>query len=687
MTKSADFNDAGAPDMTTGVACVRLGESKEPRLDTLAPAPQPTVLSVNLAACPPADEVEKQVQRLAVLGKCEYDRLRRSAARTLGLRLGTLDRLVDDARRRRRQEQANGRKSEAVLDEHEMPETARLDGVPPDFIITNDGVFWRGLDERNENLVRVCASLHVTACVRDPGSFNWGRVLEFFDADGVPHSWVMPMTILVGDGVELCRELVRQGLDIATGARARAMLVQYIANCKPEVRGRCVQKTGWFHNVFVLPDRTLGASAEKVLYQSERTDPHYAQSGTLDDWKNRVSRLCVGNSRLVLSICAAFAGPLLHLAGHDSGGVHFVGPSSIGKTTLLGVAASVFGGASYIQTWRSTCNGIEGLCELHNDTLLVLDEMGEVDPKEAGSIAYMIGNGVGKTRSDRHGDARSKKTWRLMLLSSGEVGLAQHMIEGGKVARTGQEVRLIDLPADAGMGHGVFENLHGFERGGALSNALREASRQCHGVAGLAFIEALSNDPAALPSKVKTRVERFVGTHLPAEAGGQAARVCFRFAIMAVAGEMATEFGMTGWEPGTAIQAAATCFQVWIEQRGGAGNSEREKILAAVRAFFETHGDARFTELATRNERVTTNRVGFRKWSDGGVEFYVLPEAYKREVCAGFDPRVVTKVLIDAGWLQPAKDRKSAQKKSLPGLGETRVYVITAAMWRGSGLN
>jgi putative DNA primase/helicase len=138
---------------------------------------------------------------------------------------------------------------------------------------------------------------------------------------------------------------------------------------------------------------------------------------------------------------------------------------------------------------------------------------------------------------------------------------------------------------------------------------------------------------------------------------------------------------VTGWEAGAAKEAAAVCFDAWLQQRGGAGNQERGMILAVVRAFFETHGEARFSDIYADHERATINRAGFRKPVDGHDEFYVLSQAYKRDVCAGFNPRTVTQVLLDAGWLQPGKDGKSSQKKSLPGLGETRVYVLTAAMW------
>ena len=83
----------------------------------------------------------------------------------------------------------------------------------------------------------------------------------------------------------------------------------------------------------------------------------------------------MGNSRLVLAVSCAFAALLLHPAGAESGGLHFVGESSTGKTTALKVAASVFGAPDYLQRWRATTNGLESLARLRSDTLLVLDEL------------------------------------------------------------------------------------------------------------------------------------------------------------------------------------------------------------------------------------------------------------------------------------------------------------------------
>lgn len=156
-----------------------------------------------------------------------------------------------------------------------------------------------------------------------------------------------------------------------------------------------------------------------------------------------------GNSRLVFAVSCAFAAPLLHLVGEENGGFYLRGPSSTGKTTVLFVACSVFGGRDYLQRWRATINGLEGVAIQHNDALLCLDELKQVDPREAGEVAYLLANGSGKQRANQHGGAREKYTWRLLFFSSGETSLADHMRTAGKKAHAGQETRLADPRAQA----------------------------------------------------------------------------------------------------------------------------------------------------------------------------------------------------------------------------------------------
>ena len=76
----------------------------------------------------------------------------------------------------------------------------------------------------------------------------------------------------------------------------------------------------------------------------------------------------------------------------------------------------------------------------------------------------MLANGAGKSRAGRAGEGRKPAEWRVLFLSTGEIGIADKVAEDGrKKVTAGQEVRVIDVPADAGAGFGLFEDLHSFE--------------------------------------------------------------------------------------------------------------------------------------------------------------------------------------------------------------------------------
>jgi putative DNA primase/helicase len=155
----------------------------------------------------------------------------------------------------------------------------------------------------------------------------------------------------------------------------------------------------------------------------------------------------------VLAISIAFAAPLIGLCGGESGGLHFLGKSSMGKTTALYMAGSVFGGGGrlgFIDSWRSTANSLEGVCAAHNDALLCLDELSQLSSRDAGETAYMICNGCGKNRFSRDIKLRKPLQWTLLFLSSGEINLANKMAEDGRGRKetAGQKVRVVEIPAD-----------------------------------------------------------------------------------------------------------------------------------------------------------------------------------------------------------------------------------------------
>ena len=316
----------------------------------------------------------------------------------------------------------------------------------------------------------------------------------------------MPLEMLAGSGEEYRRELFNRGLILSTLPRARQWLGEYIQTAPQKAKAYCVRRPGWHATgagaAFVLPDATFGAAGgSRVLLQGSAATAHaFNVSGTLEDWQSNIAGLCVGNSRLTLAVSAAFAAPLLEVAGEESGGVNFQGASRAGKSTALRVGGSVWGGGSvagYIRQWRATANGLEGTAEGHCDCLLALDEMGQVDAREAGEIAYLLSNGSGKQRASRDGSGRKPAAWRVLFLSTGELSLADKMMEIGKRAKAGQEVRLVDVPADAGAGMGMFEQLHGRPDPDTFARHLRDATARFYGAPIRTYLARLTDRLAA----------------------------------------------------------------------------------------------------------------------------------------------------------------------------------------------
>ncbi|MBT2180998.1 DUF927 domain-containing protein [Ralstonia pickettii] len=585
----------------------------------------------------------------------------------------------------------------------------------PWFDASDAGVFFHGFTDAGDALPAqwICSPLRVTAQTRDEANGEWGFLLEMTDADDNAKQWAMPARMLSGDGNEYRSMLLAMGLKIAPGPRAKNLLTMYIQTEEVTARARCTDRIGWHGGAFVLPDRTIGDESERVLFQAGgNVVSQFKQRGTLEQWKEQVAALCVGNSRLAFCVSAAFAGTLLYHAGQQSGGFHLVGDSSSGKTTGLRVAASVFGGRDYARSWRATDNALELTAAQHSDALLILDELAQVDPKIIGDTVYMLANEAGKGRATRTATAKPALTWRLLFLSDGEIKLSDHMQEAGKTARAGQEIRLANVPADAGRSAGMFDDLHSFASGKALSDHLQDATRHYYGTAGLAFIEWAVENRAELPDMLRDEVAARVAEWVPDGAHGQVQRVAARFALVGVAGDLATHAGITGWETGEASSAARTCFNAWLAERGGAGNGEEQAMLQQVRQFFELHGAARFTwwhRLADDHAPVTMSRAGFRRMRAGNgaaiestadhyaqfgdkvhpndaeqmqCDWFVQPEVFRKEVCRGFNHKAVARLLAGRGALERSQSEQRPDKKfRVPSIGQMRLYHITPALF------
>ncbi|MCP5265719.1 MAG: DUF927 domain-containing protein [Burkholderiaceae bacterium] len=588
------------------------------------------------------------------------------------------------------------------------------------FFLSADGVYFDsgGKTKGGDPLPpsRICGPLEVVAESRDGDGKSWGLLLRWTDRDGGVREWVAPGTLLAGDGVELRKALRERGLWISPKRGLREMLIEYLETRAVAVRVRTVPVIGWSDGQFALPNGTIapaGATERAVFVGLGEAANQFREQGTLEQWRDQVAALCVGNSRLLFAVSAAFTAPLLAMAEEPSGGFHFKGNSSTGKTTGLRMAASVYGAQAFMLKWRATDNALEAIAAQYSDSPLILDELGMLDAKAAGNVSYMLAEGMSKGRLARTATLKDRQSWRVLVLSSGEVGFGDLAREAGDRLQAGQEVRFAEIPADAEAGLGAFEALHGAAGPAEFVARIEEGVRACYGTAGAAWLRLLVDRHDDVSRFARRRVRELAQEWSPADASGQVARVVRRFALVAVGGELATRGGLTGWPTGAAELAARRLFEAWLELRGGAGRSEERDMLRQVQSFLEMHAASRFEwwhRAGDDRAPKTLNRAGFRKIEHNGREvsddagylaayggekmtqdqaeesqctFYVLPEVFRRELCAGFDAQSVARLLERRGYLD-AEGGRLARKVRLPLIGPSRCYVIRPGVFSGA---
>lgn len=535
--------------------------------------------------------------------------------------------------------------------------------------------------------IKVCSPLRVAAITHDADGGSFGRLLEWDDSNGIKHRWAMPMKEIAGTGQNLREILLDNGLRyIAVDGLGRQLLMNYISNCLPAHRVTCVNKTGWYGGSYVLSSEVIGGDAGSVIYQSARSSKDdFRVSGDAAEWVERTGRYCTGNSRLVFCVSLAFAAPLLRLLGTGGGGYHLKGESTDGKTTTMKVAASVCGGADYWKTWRATGNALEEIALRRNDAPLMLDEISEVNGTEATQIAYMLGNGQGKSRSKAAGGLRDAPLWRLLFLSTGEVSISEHAAEAGK-QRTGAGVgvRMVQIPSDTGK-YGAFENLHGFSGGKEFAEYLEKSAAECHGAPFRDWLRWLTTDLNAVTERAGKLLKQYEKMLRPEGAGNQTGRIVDRFALLAVAGELATEAGLTGWEQGEAYKAARSCLDAWISDRGHIANQEEADALERVRHFITANQYTRFAGWYDDDKNRPSNAVGFRKVEKGNnsreaeTTFYIYASGWK-EICGTFNAAKTAALCREKGWLTPGSDGKNSRMERLPEVGLKRVYVLNSGV-------
>lgn len=453
------------------------------------------------------------------------------------------------------------------------------------------------------------------------------------------------------------------GMAVSSSRAARERLSNWLQKENRHMRYEIASMTGWQHGAFVLPTgEIIGESRALLHFNGKPSSPAaYAPHGSLDGWRESVGRLASGNALPMAAIACALAGPLLAIAGEKDGiGLHLYANTSSGKTTCGDVAASVWGDPQRTKTsWSGTSLGHALNAEAANHRMLYLDEIGAGDASRIGPALYLMLNGQSKAQGARDGGTIAARSWLSTFLSTGEVAMGRYLSEGGMPPRGGQEIRMLDVPADCGA-HRAFDCLHEFTAAGEFAEAFAAASRDHSGTLGRAFVEWLA--PRWEEARVTLDSERErMAAMVPDGSAPPVRRATRKFAILSAAAVIASHAGLTGWTTDEARTAIDCVWKRWLDVFGTSDRDDA-RLIEQARGAVLSNEYGRFILLSAETgpqDPTVRDAMGYRRYKDGRATFYVYDHAFRNEVIAGYDLLHACRVLHGAGMLHRNEKRQS----------------------------
>ena len=233
---------------------------------------------------------------------------------------------------------------------------------------------------------------------------------------------------------------------------------------------------------FVLPQKAYGTNIPVVFEPEGLGEQRLARAlkpkGNIKEWIKATRRL-IDYPRAMFQLYASLTPPLLEIIDAPNFIIDNWGLTSIGKTTVMSIAASVWGlpikeQGGIILPWDATKVAIERLATFFNHLAIFLDDSQTANERIVKDILYMIANGGGRSRGAIKG---SQKTsfWRTIAFSTGEQPLNQVTeFEGAKA-------RIISL----------YGSPFGEKKQSELIHKVKPAINSNYGHAGPRFIEEL----------------------------------------------------------------------------------------------------------------------------------------------------------------------------------------------------
>ncbi|QOV70871.1 DUF927 domain-containing protein [Citrobacter sp. BDA59-3] len=399
------------------------------------------------------------------------------------------------------------------------------------------------------------------------------RLIKITDSQGLESTRVLVPALALVSVLELKKTLLKCGHNPNVTKEYWSRAHQEVVKETDKVITLCY-KPGFYGDAYLRAnDKVIGEikGDKPILHPSSKNHlPVEGKQETLKLWKINVAPYALHSSRIMLALCCGFSGFLLKLSGMEGGGFHLWGMSSIGKTSSAYMLASLAGSPKDIVVlWNNTDKGLEEIAVAHNDSYLVLDESKLLDKdvlaaaKIMQNRVYTLSGGKGKTRSAIYENKVAE--WQVSIFSTGECSLQQLAANGNIERLEGENVRVIDVHADAGAEMGIFESLpDDVNSSNELVHAIKDATHHYYGSAKPAFLKRLVADIQEDRENVKRKLEKgiefFLDKHKVDRNSGIQVRIAKRFAIAYVAGSMAVKYGVLPFTKQDVMKGISTCY-------------------------------------------------------------------------------------------------------------------------------
>ena len=552
------------------------------------------------------------------------------------------------------------------------------------YILEADGLYVQG--EEGQKVRITWTPFRVVSRARTPDGTGWSFIVAVQNLDGGISEVPVTSVDLLGKGSAGLKLLVDSGVEICPGGEDT--VVTFIRSSRPRLRDLLIQSSGWVDGrpLYVTPRRVIGNSGdERILYRPEANSPTEASmvtKGTLAEWQENVASLAVGNPLLVFSIAVAFTGALLRLLGLDGGGFNFFGLSSRGKTTLLQMSGGVLGngcdpaskGDSYVRRWNLTGNAAEALGAAHNDSLLVLDELGTFTGNDIDSLVYNVSGGTGKSAMTSQRTLRKQRAWLCTILSSGEISYLAKATASGRQVMAGQLIRLLDIS----IGETIFHDTKGMAPAD-FANCIKKASATWYGSAGPAFIERLiellEEDAEMFRESLSEALEQFTTELTPQGLQPEQARAIRRFALVRLAGELATQFGVLPFGDEDILQAVEFARDSWLSTFNGISESDRG--IQALQNFIVRNHSA-FPSIRNKSAKVSNSKAFFNPETG----WYLFTDEQLRVAAGGCEPKDLVRALRSKHLLVTHEGNRLKVKQKVASMGDrwTRFYAVKSSI-------